>query len=134
MDILPLPKKFYDRAIALKITSITLHWSGGSDEGNMYIGLNYSGHYTDEMGALESDIEKWAWNNYDYNGAGDGNDYGDDITYDLEENTAAASEWYTSRVEGPMQSIPLAIEPDPIAQLPPPSNIIEGEIVEDGDE
>ena len=57
--------------------------------------------YSDSNAAsLAADIEKWAWDVYEYSGGGDGNDYGDDITYDLEEMTASWSEWFMQRQDG----------------------------------
>ena len=46
---------------------------------------------------LKQEIEEWAWEAYSYSGAGDGSDYGDDITYNLVENTVETQEWFTSR-------------------------------------
>ena len=97
MQIEPLPKKLYDRAVAAGITEIQLSFSGGSDEGYLSVTLN-SGQKHDS--AFEEDIENWAWDVYYYSGAGDGNDYGDEITYNLVTMTATHSEWHMERQDG----------------------------------
>lgn len=105
MQIESLKKELYDRAIALGVKKISLHFSGGSDEGYLYIDLMPT-----HDGKLAQDIENWAWDTYGYGGAGDGSDYGDDIVYDLENNKATASEWYTARTEGDSYEADLEIK------------------------
>ena len=61
---------------------------------------------------FEKEIENWAWDVYQYNGGGDGDDYGDDITYDLKDGTATSSNWYTSRCDGGGGTIKLELEDD----------------------
>lgn len=101
MNIEKLPKSLYDRAVVLRVERIDLNFNGGSDEGylnvNLYLADNVK--YTDQHGILENDIESWAWDVYDYSGAGDGNDYGDDITYDLVNKKVSTSEWFMERVD-----------------------------------
>ena len=48
----------------------------------------------DLLDALESDIDDWAWDVYEYGGAGDGSDYGDDIEYDLVNMQVTTSGWH----------------------------------------
>lgn len=105
MQIESLKKELYDRAIALGINEIHLHFSGGSDEG--YLEIDLLPVYDDK---LAFDIETWAWDTYGYGGAGDGSDYGDDIVYDLKNNKATASEWYTARTEGDSHEADLEIK------------------------
>ncbi len=98
MQIEPLSKKIYDKAVSLGVTQIELKFSGGSDEGYLTVYVN------DEKGfesntELEQEIEGWAWQAYGYSGAGDGNDYGDDIVYDLLNKTATVSSWSMQRTE-----------------------------------
>jgi uncharacterized protein YuzE len=102
MIAVSLPKKFYDRAKALGATKISLEFSGGNDEGllsvfvsNDKMELRSTGN--NDVYKLESDIEEWAYSAYDYSGAGDGTEYGDNIVYDLENNTVATIEWYQER-------------------------------------
>jgi hypothetical protein len=102
----PLPKAIYDKAKSLGITKICLGFSGGSDEGYLDIRLYKSCesdsnsldyvHHND----FKSEIDDWAWIAYEYGGAGDGNSYGDDITYDLHENTVSSCDWYMARIDG----------------------------------
>ena len=94
-----LPKKLYDRAIAAGVTEIHLNFSGGNDEGYLNVNLFTNDDNNHATGNLERDIENWAWKAYKYNGAGDGNDYGDDIVYDLKNNTVRSSEWYMERTD-----------------------------------
>ena len=109
---IPLPKKLYDEAKELGISSITLEFRGGNDEGNLYVFL--VAPKTDDLvkivkrkqgvSKLETDVETWAFDAYQYSGAGDGNDYGDDVTYNLETMKASVSSWHMTRVD---------LEPDP---------------------
>lgn len=108
MDIVPLPKRILNRAKELGITSITLKFSGGSDEGYLYV--TTEGQKRD--GEFEGEVEDWAWEVYSYSGAGEGSDYGDDITYDIANERASASEWYMSRTEGESYSQPLPVDGD----------------------
>jgi hypothetical protein len=93
----PLSKKIYDKAKELGIEKIHLNFSGGSDEG--YLNVNCEPYEKDQHD-FNNEIEEWAWNVYSYSGAGEGNDYGDDITYNLKTGRVTTSEWFTSRQEG----------------------------------
>lgn len=99
MNAEPLNKEIYDAAVKMGITKITLNFSGGSDQGHLDVDL---GKYSDtvEYRDLESKVETWAWDAYEYSGAGDGSDYGDDIEYDLVNKKVMTSEWFTARQEG----------------------------------
>lgn len=88
MNIEPLSKEIYDKAKEKGVKKIILQFSGGNDEGHLYV-------ETDPYDAnMEGEIEDWAWTAYEYNGAGDGSDYGDNITYDLENGEASVDTWY----------------------------------------
>jgi hypothetical protein len=93
----PLPKAIYDKAKQLEVTSIRLEFSGGNDEGNLYVSISSITGGSSELNALETEVETWAYDAYPYNGAGDGTDYGDDIVYDLENNKVTTSEWHMER-------------------------------------
>jgi len=88
MQAKPLSKAIYDKAKEHGVEQIILRFQGGNDEGHLYVETN---PYNSKM---ESDIEDWAWTVYEYNGAGDGTDYGDDIVYDLKEGKVSTSEWF----------------------------------------
>ncbi len=92
MNIEPLPTTIRNRAIALGITAIHLHFNGGNDEGNLDI--QFKGGDSRE---LEQAVDDWVWKTYDYSGAGDGTDYGDDITYDLETMRVTQNSWCMER-------------------------------------
>ena len=92
--IQPLPKALYDQLVAAGIDSFELQFQGGSDEG--YLEIEFNPFSSDLHGA----IEDWAWSAYSYSGAGDGSDYGDNITYDLKNKTASCSDWHMDRVDG----------------------------------
>ena len=94
MNIEPLPKKIYDKAIALGITQIELHFSGGNYEG--YLHVNLTGEYDEDF---EREVQDWADDAYSYSGAGDGNDYGDDVLYSIVSKTATISSWHMERTE-----------------------------------
>jgi hypothetical protein len=112
MDIKPLPKRIYDAAKQLKVRHIRLQFSGGSDEGNLYVDIDSEITDWQVLTPLDKMIEEWAWDVYSYSGAGDGSDYGDDIEYDLENGKVTASEWYTSRVDGDSETLDLALDED----------------------
>ena len=95
LNIEPLPKEIFKKAQELGVEEIILRFQGGNDEGYLNIEIN------PEWNAdLSEQVENWAWEAYGYNGAGDGSDYGDDITYDLVNKRATVQEWYTARTEG----------------------------------
>ena len=110
----PLPKRLFDAAKERGATSIQIDFQGGSDEGYCYVNINYRSSADKEMFSdckdLEGEIEDWALDAYHYSGAGDGSDYGDDITYDLEHNVVSVSEWYMSRQDGSSSTMELVVE------------------------
>jgi len=96
MDLIiqPLTKKIYDKAVSLGVTQIGLHFSGGSDEGYLNVSIQpWNAELSDE-------VEDWAWGVYEYSGAGDGSEYGDDIIYNIADKTVSGSPWYMARTEG----------------------------------
>lgn len=109
MKIEPLTKKLYSRAKEAGINKITLNFSGGSDEGYLSVTLN-EGLASDH--ALENEIEEWAWEAYEYCGAGDGNSYGDDISYDLTTMKATIADWFTARQDGAEYDSDFTLEDD----------------------
>ena len=95
MEIKPISAKLYNFLKENKVKGFELRFSGGSDEGYMdAIVENYSEFENDELGEITKKIEDWAWSVYEYSGAGDGSDYGDNITYDLENGSVSSEEWY----------------------------------------
>lgn len=90
MNIEPLSKDIYNKAKSLGIEQIILSFAGGSDEG--YLAVSVIPH--NQEAKLSEEIEEWAWSVYHYSGAGDGADYGDDITYNLKSGEVSHSEWY----------------------------------------
>jgi hypothetical protein len=111
----PLPRTLYDKAKKLKLANIILEFSGGSDEGYLSVCLTPSNHPDDEpnpaldaeIDSFSDEVEEWAWSVYDYSGAGDGSDYGDDITYDLVEGKVTYSEWAMVREDQPVEEMKL---------------------------
>lgn len=83
------------RCLDTGVEQVKLSFQGGSDEGFLTVRLLPEGSGADDT--LETDIEEWAWRVYSYSGAGDGNDYGDDITYDLKAKKIITSEWTMER-------------------------------------
>jgi hypothetical protein len=94
MKVEPLNKAIYDKAKEFGIESITLHFSGGNDEGYLDVEL-----CDDDKAPHDffKEIEDWAWQVYEYSGAGDGQGYGDDIVYDLKNGKVSTSVWYMAR-------------------------------------
>ena len=103
MIIEPLKKEIYNKAKELGIETIELRFSGGSDEGYLDV------YTTPDNSALESEIEEWAWEAYEYSGAGEGNDYGDNITYNIKEGKATSSEWFMVVSQGEEDSCDLEL-------------------------
>ena len=89
MEAQPLSKKIYNKAKKLGVEQIVLEFSGGSDEGYLHVGLAPEQNHD-----FAQEIEDWAWEVYSYSGAGDGSNYGDNITYDLVKGEVSTEEWY----------------------------------------
>lgn len=77
------------------VEKLHLHWSGGSDES--YLNIDTEPGTAQD---LYTEIEEWAYDAFEYSGAGDGTDYGDDYTYDLIKKTVEHSEWCEVRQDG----------------------------------
>jgi hypothetical protein len=105
MNAKPLSKEIYNKAKELGVEKIILQFSGGNDEGNLNIYLE-----PDWNQDFANQVEDWAWEVYSYSGAGEGNDYGDNIEYDLKAGKVSTSEWYTSISNGDAYSSNLQIE------------------------
>ena len=96
------------RALTLGVSEIRLNWTGGSDEGHLHIDLmdnegiclNIYGGDNQGIRNLGEEIEEWGFNTIHYNGAGDGNSYGDNIRYNLKEGTVSTETWWTEEVYG----------------------------------
>jgi len=111
MNAEPINKSLYDKLKAQGVNRVKLCFSGGSDEGFLDVFLYPEFDYTDEEARnLLKEVENWAWGVYSYSGAGEGNDYGDNITYDLVENTVETEEWYMERTYGDSSEGELVVE------------------------
>ncbi len=122
VEVKPLPKDLYDRAKKLNVTKIYLEFSGGSDEGHMHVRLEQSLNtgrsvrdnvgiwYSPKVEKLEQDVMDWMETTWHYGGGGDGRDYGDDLTYDLVENTVSTSSWHYERQDTDLGEEILLIE------------------------
>ena len=111
MNAEPISKELYNKLTAAGITSVTLNFSGGNDEG--YLDVIIEPHRDpsdDDVRNLIKEIEDWAWGVYSYSGAGEGIDYGDNIEYDLVNKKVKTSEWYTERTYGDDNEGDLVIE------------------------
>jgi hypothetical protein len=94
MNAKPLPQHLYEKAIELGIKEIHLLWSGGSDNGYLDVQIEPYGTNTQEF---NREVEEWAWEDYSYSGAGEGSEYGDNITYDLARREVHTEEWFMVR-------------------------------------
>jgi hypothetical protein len=88
--IQPLSKEIYQTAKELGVTRIILHFSGGSDEGFLNVELDGEEAADD----FYKQVENWAWSVYEYGGAGEGIEYGDNIEYDLVAGEVTHTEWH----------------------------------------
>ncbi len=115
MEAVALSKAIYDKAKSLGIKAITLEFSGGNDEGCLEVTLDDNGKVErttkqkETLNKFGDEVENWAWNVYSYSGAGDGNNYGDNITYDLENNKVITNEWHMERTDTPEEENVLEI-------------------------
>ena len=107
MNAEPISKELYNKLTAAGITSVTLNFSGGNDEG--YLDVTIEPHRKDVLHFIK-EIEDWAWNAYSYSGAGAGIDYGDEIVYDLIKKKVRTSEWSYERTERDLGDNDLEIE------------------------
>lgn len=98
MEAKPLSKIIYNKAKKEGVNKIILQFSGGSDEG--YLDIQLIGEdgdnlrYDEKARLFAQEIEEWVWEVYHYSGAGDGSNYGDNITYDLVKGEISTEEWY----------------------------------------
>lgn len=94
----PLSKEIYNKAKKEGVDKIILQFSGGNDEGYLDVQLigedSENLRYDENSRTLSREIEDWAWKVYHYSGAGDGSNYGDNITYDLVKGEVSTEEWY----------------------------------------
>ena len=113
IEVLPLPKRFFDRAVELGIAKLFLSFSGGSDEG--YLDVNYEmlndlPYGEKDASSLAQEVYEWAEGAYGYEGAGDGSPYGDNVTYDLVNKTVEVSEWFTQVAQGKKKNHSLEVD------------------------
>lgn len=141
----PLSKSLYKRAQELDLSKLQLQFSGGSDEGFLQVEATsekveaYRSYTWEEQQKHEEDnspeyqafkalsseirdfeeaVDTWAWEVYSYSGAGDGSDYGDNITYDFKENVVKGDSWYTSATyEDPYNTGVAMWQEDPVTRL-----------------
>ena len=104
----PLSKAIYEKAKELGVNTITLKFSGGSDEGELEVDTDGKDYDYDFVRL----VEDWAWDVYNYSGAGEGIGYGDDIMYDLKNGKVSTSEWVNVVQEQKGRMSKLKIEKD----------------------
>ena len=121
MTVQPLPRHLLERAKELGVEIIELDFNGGSDEGHLNVHVGKKLVQDEVFKPVETphewlkfgqDIDEWAWSVYEYSGAGEGDDYGDDIVYDLIENKVTTHDWYMERTEGDDTETALEIAQD----------------------
>lgn len=123
-----LDRELYAKLKNAGIVRVDLHWSGGNDEGYLYVNLFRSGSdlAVEDEGLIRA-VEGWADDAFAYSGAGDGTAYGDDYIYDLAAHTVTHSEWYHQRVDGAAARGPLELDgdgeqPTPLGDITDPAN------------
>lgn len=94
--IQPLPRSIYDKAKAHGIKEITLLFRGGDDSGYLNVEFEVGDNEVEDgfFFRFQGEVEAWAWEVYEYSGAGEGVDYGDNITYDLVKNKVTTRSWF----------------------------------------
>lgn len=100
VDIEAMPRELYRRLRNAKITDVHLSFEGGCDEAYVDVTLLYEDkeYKADDAADLEHKVEMWIWDTTDYNGAGDGNMFGDDVQINLLTKEVLASSWWTESV------------------------------------
>ena len=103
MEAEPLPRKIFDELKRQSIAELELQFSGGSDVGYLTVQFkDESGQIMDgDFDEFKEQVENWAWEVYDYSGAGCGSDFGDNIAYNVENNTVKTASWETTIKEWP---------------------------------
>jgi len=112
MNIEPLEKKIFDKALANGVSKIILSFSGGPNEGYLDITLEPLSTSRTLVDELTVEIEKWvcyAYNGYSGVVAGEANDYGDEIVYDLVNKKCSAKEWCMVRETKEFDEVPLEV-------------------------
>jgi hypothetical protein len=94
MKIVPLSKEIVEECKENKVECVKLEFTGGSDEGYLNVDML---PWKENLESLCKKIEEWAWQHYEYSGAGCGGDYGDDISYNIADNSAMHEYWQTER-------------------------------------
>ena len=99
----PISRSLVERLKEANVAVLKLHFSGGHDESYLSASTYTSKgvalmeraeiYYGNEPGTLEGDISEWAWGAFSYSGAGEGKDYGDDYTYNLDTGTVQHTYW-----------------------------------------
>jgi len=111
-----LPKAIYDEAKELTIKKIYLSFSGGHDEGFLDINFDFPPQTNEPFKRVEAfhdKVKTWAYEAFQYSGAGDGSEYGDDFVYDLVEGTFSAKEWWYARKEGEESVTIMSVDSNP---------------------
>jgi hypothetical protein len=85
-----MPKELLAKIEAAGINKIVLAFSGGHDEGHLDVSIDNGWN---DKGELSLEIHEWAIDAYEYHGAGQGIDYGDNYTYDFVRKTVSHDEW-----------------------------------------
>ena len=119
-DSPPLDAELYQKLKDLGVGSFELRFRGGNDEGfldvfvhdtqgtliaedsEVWIGGGSHSHEAIDL------IAEWADEAIAYSGAGDGNDYGDNYTYDLVNDVVKHDEWYQATTSDLGDPHPLA--------------------------
>lgn len=107
----PLPYSLLQKLLAAGVTRFTLEFSGGNDEG--YLDVDFEcppNNWPDDT--LVEQVESWAWEAFSYPGDGDGNDYGDILTYNLLTKTVERSEWDMVRQDTQLKPTTFSIDHD----------------------
>lgn len=93
-DIAPITKSLYRKLVDAGVTSFTLKFSGGDDQGYLTVSMEKDSEYFyDET--IDEVIQDWAWDSFSYSGAGTGEPYGDNYTYNLVTGEVTHDSWHT---------------------------------------
>jgi hypothetical protein len=92
-----IPKELFQKLKEAGAETLVVKLEGGNDEAIIDVDVL---PYTAHSGAIARDVEDWVWNSFCFSGAGDGNPFGENYTYDLKKGTVHSESWYTEVVPG----------------------------------
>jgi hypothetical protein len=117
----PILKEIFYELQLNRFETLILSFSNGDGKGSLDVELSPSGDKNGDFSDVEhprhemylkllSGIEKWAWSEYRYNGAGDGAECGNTVTYYINKRKVKSIDWMVKICYGEEMEADLVIE------------------------